>query len=47
MIVIYNHSLIVLANGITIVNYNRKEFKVQATEAVVFLVVFDPSMNEL
>ncbi len=47
MIIIYDHSLIVLANGITIVNYDRKEFIVQATETVVFLVVCDPFMNEL
>ncbi len=47
MIIIYDHSLIVLANGMIIVNYNRKEFIVQATEAVVFLVMCVPSMNKL
>jgi hypothetical protein len=31
MIVIYDRSFIVLANGITIVNYDRKDFIVQAT----------------
>ncbi len=31
MIVVYDRSFIVLANGITIVNYDRKEFIVQAT----------------
>jgi hypothetical protein len=33
MIVIYDRSFIVLANGITIVNYDRKGFIVQATGA--------------
>jgi hypothetical protein len=28
----HNHSIIVLATVITIVNYNRKTFKVQATD---------------
>jgi hypothetical protein len=27
----YDHSFIVLANGIMIINYNRKTFTVQAT----------------
>ena len=31
MIVIYDRSFIVLANGVTIVNYDRKSFIVQAT----------------
>ncbi len=31
MIVIYDRSFIVLASGITIVNYDRKYFRVQAT----------------
>ena len=31
MIIVYDCSFIVLANGITIVNYDRKEFIVQAT----------------
>jgi hypothetical protein len=31
MIVVYDRSFIVLANGVMIVNYDRKEFIVQAT----------------
>jgi hypothetical protein len=31
MIVVYNRSFIVLPNGVTIVNYDRKSFIVQAT----------------
>jgi hypothetical protein len=31
MIVVYNRSFIVLANGVTVINYDRKGFIVQAT----------------
>ncbi len=41
-----NCCFIVLATVITIVNYNCHLFIVQAAEAV-FLVMCDPSMNEL
>jgi hypothetical protein len=34
-IAVYDRSFIVLANGITIVNYDRKEFKVQATDGEI------------
>jgi len=35
MIVVYNRSFIVLANGFTIVNYDHKGFIVQATGLII------------
>jgi hypothetical protein len=41
MIVDYDRSFIVLANGVTIVNYDRKGFIVQATDGDKNLLIIN------
>ncbi len=43
----YDHSFIVLANGITIVNYDRKNFIVQATGSILCPIIFNLVINPL
>ncbi len=40
----YNRSFIVLAKGITIVNYDHKEFIVQATGLILLPIVILPTV---